>query len=612
MSKGGKRASGRDASHQAPPGASNDSARFNLIEEPWIPVLWRDGRAERVGIRTALTKAGKIRQIAATNPMDNVALLRFLLAVLLWCKPDAKDALGNLLDADANATGVPDVWLERLDRHRSAFELLGTGDRFYQDTSLQNHVPRPIADLLVEFPGADSVNHVLHVVHCDGSYGFCPACCVLGILRLSTWAPSNRYYPASVNPGSAAYAYTQCESLCSTLRINAPNTSVDPANAPWILREPPTSPDAISRLAWRPRKLWLNVAQRNGSCAYCGTTGILLDSVNIEGGWPTPVTGGQQLGRDVLAELQKLHHDYRAKKSDRRKIADAVVKAAPVILNCRMEFLQRADTNSSEVPEGETEAAKIARVVEQLFQADDQESIKRLTKKPTKEEQQGLSQNDTQVKKFWIEDPHLLKDAEATGLPDLNADAGIQASRFWRDALRLRASKVVAVGPVVNKFTFQDAISVDIPGAGAITTKLASASKNTSDTLRALVKFTTTRKDLQHPEIHAATVLLTPEAERQVQAYLAQEKPGQAPSTFDADKQFLREIYQPLVKQVVDATAKGTPLRRRVAKQKALYLLNKNIDVIVDKANQAAAAAEGDPQEKPAKRDRGSEKKEGA
>ncbi|GAH89522.1 unnamed protein product, partial [marine sediment metagenome] len=49
---------------------------YNLLEERWIPVLRTDGKACRLGITAALTEAGKIRQIAASNPMDNVALLR--------------------------------------------------------------------------------------------------------------------------------------------------------------------------------------------------------------------------------------------------------------------------------------------------------------------------------------------------------------------------------------------------------------------------------------------------------------------------------------------------------------------------------------------------------
>lgn len=55
---------------------------FNLLTQPWIPVLYANGRFDRVGICQALIEAERIRQIAASNPMDNVALLRFLLAVL--------------------------------------------------------------------------------------------------------------------------------------------------------------------------------------------------------------------------------------------------------------------------------------------------------------------------------------------------------------------------------------------------------------------------------------------------------------------------------------------------------------------------------------------------
>jgi hypothetical protein len=46
---------------------------YNLLEESWIPILRKDGQTGRVGIIEALTQAHRIRQIAATNPMDRVA-----------------------------------------------------------------------------------------------------------------------------------------------------------------------------------------------------------------------------------------------------------------------------------------------------------------------------------------------------------------------------------------------------------------------------------------------------------------------------------------------------------------------------------------------------------
>jgi hypothetical protein len=167
----------------------------------------------------------------------------------------------------------------------------------------------------------------------------------------------------------------------------------------------------------------------------------LIDSLCIEKGWPTPVTRGQQLGKDVLSEFQTLHADYKAKTTERRKVADKVVKAAPVIVKCRMAALAQADSHAELAPEDKSVAAKIARVIDQLFRAGNQKVIKELTGKPTKEETPMLGQQDTQLKKFWVEDPHLLKEAEPIRLPDLSQDVGLHASKFWRDALRCAAPR---------------------------------------------------------------------------------------------------------------------------------------------------------------------------
>ena len=74
---------------------SEKSPEYYLLDEPWIPVLWINGEYDRVGIRRALTEASRIRQLAAPDPMDNVALLQ-------WCKPSLnKDDRGRL-DGEPN------------------------------------------------------------------------------------------------------------------------------------------------------------------------------------------------------------------------------------------------------------------------------------------------------------------------------------------------------------------------------------------------------------------------------------------------------------------------------------------------------------------------------
>lgn len=84
---------------------------YNLLEEKWIPVLWKGGHSDRVGIIEALGQAGRIRQIAASNPMDRVAILRFLLALLYWCK-------GNPPDGQDSISSFPSDWFKKLEDNK--------------------------------------------------------------------------------------------------------------------------------------------------------------------------------------------------------------------------------------------------------------------------------------------------------------------------------------------------------------------------------------------------------------------------------------------------------------------------------------------------------------
>ncbi len=571
---------------------------FNLLDKDWIPVLYENGRFARVGVLRAFTDSGRIRQIAASNPMDRVALLRFLLAVLLWCRPNISDADPASLNS---ANGIPVDWLKKLQDNRAAFNLLGDGKRFYQDEGIRDNDSRPVADLLAEFPGANSLNHMRHVIH-DGSYGFCPACCTLGILRLSVWAPANSFYPASVNPASAAYAFEEKKNLLLTLVANLPKEDASTVPPPWLSTRPPDAPDAISYLAWRPRKLWLNVAD-SGQCANCGRSGILVKHLAIAKGWPTPTTSGQQFGKDVLIEFQKLHVDYKAKNTDRRKWANKVVKSASLIHKCRMGLIAQADSITEQAPRGESDAAKVARICDQLYTAGNIEARKELTKKPTREEQSNLNPEDSQVKKFWVDDPHLLKETEAIGLPALIKDVAEHACKFWRDAVRVRNKrpvKAVAIGPIVKEFVFHDARSLELPDP--VTQDQAKLPPDCSQMLGNLLKRVTPNPGREHPEVKAALVLLTPEAETRIRATLD--------TANDAD--FLREIYQPLTEQVIASTTAGSPLRRRTAAQAAHDLLRKAIHELTETDDPSSAPA-GNSEAAPKKPKRqGQKKKEGS
>ncbi len=573
------------------------SEDYNLLEEGWIPVLYRDGRRQRVSLFQALTEACAIRQIAATNPMDRVALLRFLLAVLMWCKENAKSSLAAL---DPNSAGIPREWLGRVQEHEAAFRLLGDAKRFYQDESVRKLKPRPVADLFVEFPGTDSVNHMRHVFH-DGSYGFCPACCAMGILRLSVWAPANQYYPASINPGSAAYAFAEGNNFLLTLWLNLPATNPSVDWAPWLGNEMPTSPDEVTRLAWRPRKLWLDDGRTPGICANCGQASLLIKSLCIARGWPTPITTGQALGREVLQEFQKLNGDYKSKGTDKRKLADKVAGVAPLILKRRMSVIVAAEARAGQAPTQVSEAARIAHVMDQLYAAAQRgdrvaaQAIETLTKRASKHEREGLNPADRQVKKFWVHDPHLLRRGEPIALPDFSRDVAVHASKFWRDAWDVRRDGVTAIGIVGDgQYCFYDAHCVRVPDTSAerlmeLTNECAailggntaqpwaSESEERKVRRRGILRSAARNPDAKHPELAAALKLLTAHVEVAIREHLCRTGSPLRESAEEHAK-WLYKTYAPLVKLAIASVTPGSALRRLEARNRALALLKRKVD----------------------------------
>jgi CRISPR type I-E-associated protein CasA/Cse1 len=239
---------------------------YNLLVEQWIPVLWTDGKPGRVGIREALTQAGRIRQIAATNPMDRVAILRFLLALLYWCKgspPDTtKASSGDPFPAD---------WFSKLNDNKDCFNLLGDGKRFYQDRDARR--PRPATDLIQEIPTGNNFWHFRHST--DKKDGLCPACCALGLLRLPLFSVSglpdlrsgiNGVPPVYLLPWGMSLLDTLCASWVTRVQLG------DPAwLQPTIRPTPNQVVPLLTGLTLLSRRVWLHEpSSPPGMCNGCG------------------------------------------------------------------------------------------------------------------------------------------------------------------------------------------------------------------------------------------------------------------------------------------------------------------------------------------------------
>lgn len=238
---------------------------YNLLDESWIPILYHNGAYTRVGIRKTLEDAAQIRQIAASNPMDRVAIFRFLLALLYWCEGNPK---GETRASPSDELAIRG--LSKLDENRECFNLLGTGVRFYQDPSSRRS--RAATDLIQEIPTGHNFWHFRHST--DRTNGLCAACCALGLLRLPLFSVSGLPdLKAGINGTPPIYLVPVGKSLLETLRLNyTPKPSL---GVPvWVnpsIRPTGKNVSILTGLTLLSRKVWLHQPSTpSDTCVGCG------------------------------------------------------------------------------------------------------------------------------------------------------------------------------------------------------------------------------------------------------------------------------------------------------------------------------------------------------
>lgn len=487
---------------------------FNLIEKPWIPILRCNGQFERLGIRRTLTEAGTIRQIAASNPMDSVALLRFLLAAVMWCRPELSDDDRNRLPGDV--TGIPPDWLTNLEEHKAKLNLFDPELPFMQDLAVKGEKENAATELIHDLPSGSALNHFRHTR--DDVDGLCPACCALGLVRWPCYATAGtkgkgKSMTASPNGNTPTYAFPVCNTLLLCLDMSLTHLTTLQNDAPiWMSNDRPTTIGPLSGLTWRSRSVLLDKPTESNDtpCSYCGSSdGDLVRKIRFQPGWKR--LSGEPWDGDP--------HLVRVKRKKGKKGA----------------------------------------------------TVKVLIAHP------GPNEPIDRLAMLWRDLTHGVAESMAP-----NADCS-------------RPHDVVVIGSAQALLKHAEAIRV-APSADASVMRRADLSKNCVDKLPGLIKSTTPNRKAdkdKHPEINSAVVLMTPAVEARVRTGLAQPTAMGQPDS-DADRKFLREIYEPVVEQVVASTLPGSSLRRRATKNHAQALLSSKIKELVNMAQQPPPSTDRD------------------
>ena len=166
-------------------------SRYNLLREPWLPVVRESGATEW------------ILPSGVNDGIDSDPIVGFA-----WPRPDFNGAAHEFLIGLLSTTTSPadedeweDWWLtppppgvlqQRFDEVAHAFDLDGPGARFLQDLDPLEHAEsKQIAQLLIDAPGAQTLRHNADLfVKRDTSAVLGRASAAMALYTLSAYAPS--------------------------------------------------------------------------------------------------------------------------------------------------------------------------------------------------------------------------------------------------------------------------------------------------------------------------------------------------------------------------------------------------------------------------------------
>ena len=100
---------------------------MNLTTDPWIPVAWENGKADKVSLLKVFHKGDNIRDLAV-RPHERIALMRLLICISQAALEGPRDH-ADWLSCRAR---LPKAAADYLAKWKHAFELFGDGQRFLQ------------------------------------------------------------------------------------------------------------------------------------------------------------------------------------------------------------------------------------------------------------------------------------------------------------------------------------------------------------------------------------------------------------------------------------------------------------------------------------------------
>lgn len=277
---------------------------FNVLTEPWISAVWRDGKIAEGGILEVLEHAHELSAITDPAPPVEFGVYRLLTAFVLdaFCIREIED-IDRVLSAGRFEPPVLQRYVDSIGSKR--FDLFDSEHPFLQSSPEQGEKENtsPVVKLFQHLPSGSFATHFHHVT--EKAHALSPALCARGLTTIAPFMTAGGAgYSPSVNGMPPWYVLIQGANLFETLVLNCyalPSYELagDEPSA-WASdrkiapREDRKCASLLEGLTWRPRTVRL-IPGDGGTCTYTGReSDVLVRNMvftfgfRASGGWTDP------------------------------------------------------------------------------------------------------------------------------------------------------------------------------------------------------------------------------------------------------------------------------------------------------------------------------------
>lgn len=238
---------------------------FNVLTEPWIPVIRSDGSRDELGIVPCLEQAQNLREIRDPAPIVEFGLHRLLVVFMLDAlmhvnrRPEGLLDVKDLLREGRFDPGMIEAYVERCG---DVFDLFHPERPFLQ-TKMDKAKPKPLAGMFPAVPSGTNAVHWHHVLEVSTRVSAQEAARLLTTIAPFMTSGGAGLSP-SINGAPAVYALPMGKNLFDTILLNTPlRTNQDSGDGAvaWRSTRMPgqerTQATTVESLTWRPRRIHL-------------------------------------------------------------------------------------------------------------------------------------------------------------------------------------------------------------------------------------------------------------------------------------------------------------------------------------------------------------------